>query len=53
MSALVTRLADLVAISSVHASLPGGPGEQAMADYVAEAAPTVNGVPVKVRLTRT
>lgn len=38
MSALVSRLADLVAINSVNASLPGGPGEQAMADYVAEAA---------------
>lgn len=38
MSALVARLADLVAINSVNASLPGGPGEQAMADYVAEAA---------------
>ena len=38
MSALVDRLADLVAINSVNASLAGGPGEQAMADYVAEAA---------------
>lgn len=38
MSALVSRLADLVAINSVNASLPGGPGEQAMADYVAKAA---------------
>ena len=38
MSALVSRLADLVAINSVNASLPGGPGEQAMADYVAAAA---------------
>ena len=38
MSALVSRLADLVAINSVNASLPGGPGEQAMADYVAQAA---------------
>jgi len=38
MSALVARLADLVAINSVNASLPGGPGEQAMADYVAGAA---------------
>ena len=38
MSALVSRLADLVAINSVNASLLGGPGEQAMADYVAEAA---------------
>ncbi len=38
MSALVSRLADLVAINSVNASLAGGPGEQAMADYVVEAA---------------
>ena len=38
MSALVARLADLVAINSVNASLAGGPGEQAMADYVSQAA---------------
>ena len=38
MSAVAARLADLVAINSVNASLPGGPGEQAMADYVADAA---------------
>ncbi len=41
MSALVSRLADLVAINSVNASLPGGPGEQAMADYVAQTARTM------------
>ena len=38
MSALVSRLADLVAINSVNASLAGGPGEQAMADYVSQVA---------------
>lgn len=38
MSALVTRLADLVAINSVNANLPGGPGEQEIANYVADAA---------------
>ncbi len=38
MSGVTTRLADLVAINSVNASLAGGPGEQAMADYVVEAA---------------
>ena len=38
MSDVAARLADLVAINSVNASLLGGPGEQAMADYVAEAA---------------
>ena len=38
MSEVTARLADLVAINSVNASLSGGPGEQAMADYVAQAA---------------
>ena len=38
MSEVTARLADLVAINSVNASLSGGPGEQAMADYVADAA---------------
>ena len=38
MSDVAARLAELVAINSVNASLPRGPGEQAMADYVAQAA---------------
>lgn len=38
MSSLVACLAELVAINSVNASLPNGPGEQEIADYVAAAA---------------
>ena len=37
MSDLVTRLSELVAINSVNANLADGPGEQEIADYVAEA----------------
>ncbi len=38
MSALVARLSELVAINSVNANLADGPGEQKIADYVADAA---------------